>query len=120
MLVYYGIFSLLTAIISLALGIFVYSRGRKRAVNVTCALLNLSVAIWSFSTFMMMLAGTKGNGLFWCRALHGGAILIPGVFLHFVLALLEDIKKKILFFVYTVTGVILGLDFTSWIIKDAL
>jgi len=120
MLVYYGIFSLLTAIISLALGIFVYSRGRKRAVNVTCALLNLSVAIWSFSTFMMTLAGTKGNGLFWCRTLHGGAILIPGFFLHFVLALLEDIKKKILFFVYTVTGVILGLDFTSWIIKDAL
>ena len=117
---WYLIASLLTALSSLLLGSYVFLRNKKRILNITYFLFNISIAIWSFGFAMTITAPDKTMGLFWVRFLNVGAILIPGLFLHFILALLEIDKKKraLLKFTYFIISIILVFNFTDLLIKD--
>jgi len=112
--------SLLTAVTSFLVGLFVFLRDKTRTVNRIYFLFNLVISGWSFGFAMMFNASSKTMGLFWARFLNVGAILIPVLFLHFCISFLklQEKKKKSLITVYLATSVILGLNFTNLHIQD--
>ena len=85
-MVYLSLSCMITAILSLTLGAFVYYRGRKSIINLSFALMSLSIFVWSFGVSREIVAQNIQIGLFWNRFLYIGAISIPVFFLHFVLS----------------------------------
>jgi len=114
MLLSYFISNFITALLNLFLGIFVYLKNRKNKINITFALMNISVAVWAFGFAMAIIAPNKDWGFFWVRVLNIGSILIPVFFLHFVFSLLNlDKRKRItLIIAYTISFFILILSFS--------
>lgn len=117
---FYALSGLINGLASSALGIFVYFRNRKGAVNKYYGLTTLAIGVWSYSYFFWQISTYKPNALFWCRTLMIGAIFIPPTYLHFVLALLDIHKqKKILInFLYIFAFVFFVFDFTPLLIRD--
>jgi len=103
-MIYYIIAQLLNAFTTTVLGLFVYLKNRGNLANRLFALHGLMIAIWAFSFAQMAMAQNEVEGLFWSRALHVGAILIPVFFLHFICALLNIVqeKRKILIAAYII------------------
>ncbi len=103
--------SLLTAITTFILGVFVLFKRRFRR------LLYIIFALYSFSISWWCLCVTKFTSdfqdpyLIWGRLLHLGAILIPAFFIHFVFEFLEEKNRVIIFLCYLIAGVFLGFNF---------
>lgn len=112
--------SLFITLSSLALGIFVYLAGKRKAANVTLALYTLSVAAWSFGQFMTEMSSGKAEALFWSRIHLGASIFIPILYLHFVLAFLnrENKRKRVLFPAYLFGLLLLFTAFTPFFVSD--
>ena len=114
--------SLMTAIITLALGFFVFFKGSKSPVNRTWLALSLSVSIWCFSIFFLQHSPNKTHALFWIRIMYIGAAAVPPFFLHFVfsMALKKPFKRYeiILLIVYTCSVFIYVSIFTGLLVKD--
>lgn len=92
-----NIFAFLAAIntvVSLLIGIFVYTQNKRSLMNKTFGLFSLSVVVWSAGYFLWQNAKTPENALFWSRVLMVGAILIPILNFHFVLAFLNKVKEQ--------------------------
>jgi signal transduction histidine kinase len=106
--------ALLTSLLSLLLGLFVFLKGRDKPANLTLAFSSLALALWCFGQLMGGLAVSKTAVLGWTRVGIGGAIFIPVFFLHFVLVLIDRHTKdtKTLFFAYGLGGILLLFDFT--------
>ena len=106
--------ALLTSLISLLLGLFVFLKGKDKPANITLALSSLALTLWCFGQLMGGLADSKAAVLWWTRVGIGGAIFIPVFFLHFVLILIDRHTKdaKTLFFAYGLGGILLLFDFT--------
>ncbi len=119
---YYQIGSIVTAIISMSVGLLVYYRNKQNIINITWVFLSLSIAVWSFSTFMMTFSKDIIEGIFWSRALHLGAIFIPAFFIHFSAAILglDSDKKKIIIFAYILSTILSIINlFTPLLISSA-
>ena len=117
---FYAITALINAIVSSILGPFVYFKGRKQLINQIFALFCLTVAIWSYSYFIWQISTTPQAALFWSRALMAGAIFIPVVYCHFILALIKQIKKykKYLIFGYLIFTLFFLANFTPLFVKS--
>jgi len=113
---------MITAILSLTLGAFVYYRGRKSIINLSFALMSLSIFVWSFGVSREIVAQNIQIGLFWNRFLYIGAISIPVFFLHFVLSLLNlhVAKRRLLVVAYLITLIFWVLDFTPLFVKGVV
>jgi len=115
----FSISALITGFFSLGLGIYVYLRSSKKHMSKLWFFLTLCIAIWSFGLGMMVLSHNYEEALLWARFLHIGAIFIPIVYLHFILALLQDTtKRKIIFWGYILGTIFLVLDSTNLLVKD--
>lgn len=114
--------SFLGGIIALFTGLLVFLKNNKAIVNRCWLLLSLSVAIWSSGYSFMLYASNKSYALLWRLFMDGGAILIPAFHLHFILALIGNIKryKKQLAICYVTTLVIFCLNYTDLFIKDVI
>jgi len=88
---HYAIASNLTWMTTLALIVFVLLKGRRNRLVTGFCLYMLSIAAWSFCLSRLALAPDLASGLFWGRALHMGAILVPIAFLHFSLVFQTDV-----------------------------
>ncbi|MBU0672562.1 MAG: hypothetical protein KJ732_06015 [Candidatus Margulisbacteria bacterium] len=102
------------------LAIFVFSKGKEKAVNRTLALFSLTLAVWTLAQSIGEMAEAKAVVLIWTRINVGAAVLLPVLYLHFILSLLElkDGKKKILQIAYGLDLIFLVLVFTPWFVKD--
>ena len=80
----YVISGILTTVTSFTLGVFVYLKKSKDALNIIWFLLSLSTAIWSFGVVKSITAPNEALGLFWGRFNHVGVILIPVFFWNFL------------------------------------
>jgi hypothetical protein len=120
MLSAYFISNLITAVLNCSLGIFVYLKNKKNIVNISFALMNLSIAVWALGFALAVTAPTKDWGLFWIRILNVGCIPVPIFFLHFVFSLLKiDKRERItLIIAYTFNFFILIVSFSSLFIED--
>jgi signal transduction histidine kinase len=123
--------TLLTFIISLTLGTFVYLGDRKKATNKAWFLSAFSISIWSLGLFGVVSAHSETVAMFWQNLLDGAGLFIPIAFFNFVLCLLEIEKKHyrqklfswtigILLFILSLTklfkfGVIPKFGFNYWI-----
>jgi len=119
---YFKITTLINAITSTALGLFVYFKDPRKLVNKVFGLMSLCIAIWSYSWWMNQLSKDRIAGLFWTRSLNIGAIFIPIFYLHFVLAWLDihKEKRKILLFGYIASFIFLILGFTPLYVRDVV
>ncbi|TKJ32892.1 MAG: hypothetical protein CEE38_21975 [Planctomycetes bacterium B3_Pla] len=119
---FYALTGLLNAVSSTVLGIFVYAKNPKRAVNKTFGLFCVFIAVWSYCYFFWLTADDAKNALLWSRLLMAGAIFVPISYLHFVLVLTEQVKKKrartILFVGYLVFSLFFLSNFTAWFVAD--
>jgi signal transduction histidine kinase len=118
---HYIIASLLTFFTTLFLAVFVYLKNTKSPLNRLYALEELSAAVWIFCYFKMITSLDSGGGLFWSRALHVGALLIPLFFLHFSLFLLNknQEKRKVIITYYLTCFILLALLPTRLFVLDA-
>ena len=107
---------LLNSIITLPLGIFVYSKRHRSRVNRSFFWLMLAVAFWCFCLYEMLNAQAEWHALWWNHLLHSGSILIPGFFLSLVLTILEwgPDRRKILMPVWGATFLFLIFNTTPW------
>ena len=75
--------SLVAGFINLALGILVFSRGRKKTINSFYTLVALSVAFWCFAVIPYRSAQSPASSLSWSKALYIIPIFITTSFLFF-------------------------------------
>jgi len=80
---------LATAVISAALGLFVYWRNREGLTNQAWLALTLGVGCWSLGFGLMLTLPGHAAALAWARVAHVGAAVIPVAFLRFTLALID-------------------------------
>jgi len=115
-------FLLAAAITSLVLAGFVYTKNRRRLINVTWSLVCVSTALWSFLFFLMFFVKDKANALVVARLTMLGAILLPPIFLHFTYAFTQKPKEKdykiSLFLSYCFAIFFLISDFTNLFVRD--
>jgi signal transduction histidine kinase len=110
--------SLVTAISSITLGLFVYLRGKRKPVNIIWFFTCLAISWWSFGLGMVVRSKTFSEAYFWNRWFtHIGAILIPIHFLHFVTALVGVNSTGILLIGYAVAFILCMLTITGHLIS---
>jgi signal transduction histidine kinase len=118
----YIIAQLLNAFTTLVLGLFVYLKNTRSLVNKMFILHTLAIAIWAFSFAQMAAAQNEVAGLFWSRALHVGAILIPVFLLHFICAFLNIVyeKRKVLIGAYIISLIMLAFVPTNLFVSHTV
>jgi len=89
----FQISTLITAFVSLFFGISVYSRERKSKLNLSWFLVSLSISAWALGLFGVVFSKTRDSAWFWQHILDFSAILIPILFLNFVLVLIKKDRK---------------------------
>ena len=113
--------SLITAIISLSQGIFVYLKNTRSAINRSWFILSFSVSIWSFGIFAVHTAPDKAHALFWVRFMYCGAIFVPSSFLHLIFSISGINRyarnKKIIITTYIISIIFLVFNFTPLFVK---
>jgi signal transduction histidine kinase len=111
----------LTAIVTLAMGIFVLIRNPKNTVNKTFAFYSFAIAWWSFCQIWLIACDKKLTALIWTRIEQVGVFFIPTFFVHFVISLL-NIKNKRRFLVvsYSLSIIFAFLCATPLMIADAI
>ena len=80
--------------------LFVYLKGRKQQLNQIWCFLSFAIAIWMVGLGGTLIANDQNVALFYQRILYVGTILIPILFFHFCIILIEKggEKKFITFF----------------------
>jgi two-component system nitrogen regulation sensor histidine kinase GlnL len=117
---FHGSASLIISLASLALGIFVYIKGKKKLQNVTYALVALAISLWSFGQFMGEISPDKVAALFWTRINLAGGILVLVFYVHFVSAFLRKIEsfRWAVIAAYFFGAIYLVLDATPLFVAD--
>lgn len=111
---FFAFSALINLVTSCLIGIFVFLKNRKGAVNKSYALLSASIAFWSGSYFLWQIARNLSDAFFWVRMLSIGSIFIPICYLNFILCLLNQQKQNrfILIAGFTVSAIFTPLVFT--------
>lgn len=121
---FFIITSFITAATSALLGIIAYLQDKKNIVNKLFCFFALTVFVWSFSYGVWLLQENFVDALFWSRMLNLGAALIPITYLHWVLVLLKENKKRtnkiILLVGYVLTFVFLSFSFSDHYINNVV
>lgn len=108
---FYAFSAIFIASTTFILGIIVYVKNRKGAVNKAFSYFAFCVFFWSAAYYFWQTASNATSALFYCRLLMAGAIFIPVTYLHFVLVLIKKADKKrnflivsyCLFFIFLLT-----------------
>jgi len=115
---FHGLASLLITLSSLALGGFVYFKGRDKTANITLALYTVAVASWSFGQFMTESVSDYPTALFWARFHLAGAIFVPVFFVHFVDAFLKKSNRALIVSAYSLGILIFAVSFTPMFVSS--
>lgn len=115
----YAFSSLVTALTSLLLGVFVWTRSPKGKVNKIFLLLSLAISIWSWGVCFTVSVSDSKTAVFWGKIIYLGAIPIIPLFLHFIFTLLDKNreKRKILILVYIIATIFLVADFGNLVVQ---
>lgn len=114
-LVLFKISTLITAVTSFVVGIFVFSKRNKSRETLLWSLTVISVAVWSSGLYKVITSTSQEEGIYWNKLLYFGAILVPPFFYHFTVEffrLSQKNKNKIVIF-YVLALVFLLFNFTS-------
>jgi len=98
---------ILSSLLFLALGGFVYLKNRKSIINLTFLLVCLTTFWWQFSWFFLFNIEDQTLAAILVKIGYIGILLLPATFLHFSLALLgklDKFNKRILYLSYLITA----------------
>ncbi|MBL7157217.1 MAG: GAF domain-containing protein [Candidatus Omnitrophica bacterium] len=102
----YGLSNLIGAVTNSTIALFVYFKGRHSKLSKIWAFFTFCVAIYGFGAYMAVTAQNYDSAFFWWQVSYVGVILLPALFLHFVLSFLEIKKPILLNVVYVITFLI--------------
>jgi len=106
----FAVSSLLTGLTSLAMGLFVLSKGPRNAMYRLWFLFTGSVAVWGFGGMWIALEASGAHSLLaWRLAFALGVLWIPILFFHFVTVFCGLQQRRILIFNYVIGLVIFPL-----------
>jgi len=114
----FAISPLISALLVLFLGIFVFWKNRKIKLNKIFLLFTFSVAVWFFGTFMMLISKSDEKAIFWDRFVYGGVVFIPVIGYHFSLTLAKRKTKNWLLLGYFLSFIFLILSRTNYFIEE--
>lgn len=105
---------------SLFLAVFVYLQGRDRPLNQVLALFSLTISLWTFGQLMGGFGGEKEMVLFWTRLNVAAAVLLPPLYLNFILLMTGRYRQEkwLLAIDYFFALILLGLLATPLFVKD--
>lgn len=109
--------SLITAILSLALSLFVYWRGGKSILNRLWARTSLTISFWSFGLFGVTFFSDYNYAYFSQTILDIAGVFLAVFFVHFVFKLVEKNNKFyrfLLYIFYSVATLLAILSFTKY------
>jgi len=117
----YNIPPLISSILFLILGLFIYFKNRKLIVNLTFLLVCFATFWWQFSWFILFSTQSEFWASYLVKIGYMGIIFIPAIFYHFFVSFLGKTKtfdRYLLYFSY-LTGVIflIFLFFTNYFIN---
>lgn len=115
MFAYYAT-SLLTAITSLSLGIFVFLKNPENKLHRSLFRLNMAVCVWSFFLFLHYASRTYFQAMLSLYILHSAVILIPACYVHLVVDLLNLRKPREIKISYYICAMFLPLVYTTYFI----
>ena len=113
----------ITSILSICLGLFVYSYDKTKPLNKKWLHLSLSISIWSFGYFLTLTNYFSYNlTLFFSRFSHASGAFIPILFFNFIVILLDSNYKykKFLKFGYIISTIICVFCLTNFVVKDVI
>ncbi len=85
----------LNSLVSALVAVFVLIKAPSKKINVLWCLFGISVALWSLGLGRMSCSVDQRTATFWLEKVHYlGAIFIPTLFLHFVLAMTKMDNDK--------------------------
>lgn len=85
MLLVYALMSLIAFIVNASLGVFVLHKNPRGRINQVFAVLMLTIAIWTFSEYMVRTSTSENSALFWAKIAMLGSLFIPSAVAHFSL-----------------------------------
>jgi signal transduction histidine kinase len=113
---YFYATSLLTAVTSLVLGLFVFLKNPKNRLHGCLFRLNITVSIWSLFLFLHYLSRTHYQATISLYILHSAVILIPACYVHLIINLLDLDKPKTIKISYLICMIFLPLVYTPYFI----
>lgn len=106
-----------TAITTFLIGLFVYLKNRRSALNRIFFFYSSAIAVWALFSASHTIATDQGISLFYAKISHLAVPLIPVLFFHFVLIFFEQekIQKRrwLLFSIYGIAFLIAGITFMT-------
>ncbi len=120
LILFFSMTGLLNGLGAIIIGLIVFLKRKRSVLHIIFALLNVVIAIWALSYWRWLLADNHDQALFWVRMLSIGSTLIPVLFLHWILVLINEAEKKklLLILCYIMTAVFLSVSFSSMFVKD--
>ena len=120
MVTYCIVSSVINAVTSTLLGVFVLSRGIRNPKNITYFLFSAAIAVWSFFYYLWQVSDSYGDALLFSRLLMVGSIFIPVLYLHhlFYLLGLQKSRSFLLKASYGAAFAWLLADFTPYFVSD--
>lgn len=111
----FQISTLLTAVVSIISGLFVFISNRKDRINHFWLLSSMAIGIWSLGLFGVVYSGNEYTAWLWQYVLDTGGIFIPVFYLSFIIYLLRLEKKynKIKILTWTTGFALFLLSFTN-------
>ncbi|MCX5727039.1 MAG: hypothetical protein NT030_07760, partial [Candidatus Saganbacteria bacterium] len=91
---------ILTTIAAFLAALFIIKNNPTRFVNQICSILNINIGLWTLGLGLLTIQSTRESALFWLRIHYIGAILIPVLFLHFIIALLNIKASRVLMIIF--------------------
>ena len=112
---FFGLTSLLTAVLSLIIGLFVIWKNSQSLLNKSWFFVSMAASTWAFSLFGVVESEIQSTALFFQYILDIGGIIIPLFFFLFVLRLLNlyDNLKKIFYLSVVFCCFLILVSFTS-------
>ena len=110
--------SLITAILTIGLGLFVFFGNRKNRVNQLWLLVSVYTSLWTLGLLGSVVSINENQALFWQRILYLGTILLPAAFFHYAVTLVEKNEKykKLVYTQYIVSVLFAALVPSSLLI----
>ncbi|UCG93789.1 MAG: hypothetical protein JSW13_04885, partial [Candidatus Aerophobus sp.] len=114
--------SLAAFVVNMSMAIFVYLKNRKVARNKLFSLLCVIIGTWCLYPAIMASNLDLHSILFLTRIIYLFAIFCPTVYLHFVLEILSEVRRKkfILFLIYIFSIVFAFLGFSDFFIAGII
>lgn len=95
---------------SVALGIFVYWKGKDNKVVKVFSFFCSVLIFWAFGGYKVATTTSYEIAFFWWQIANIGVILCPVVFANFIFVFLKIINKRLVFLMYSLVTIFIAFD----------